>query len=91
MEENTGKVEIGDVFTVIDENDQEQDIEVLGLLEIEGDTYAAVGLADEIQKVTEEDCDVFFLRIEGEDELANSESDEEFEKVSAAFMAAEAE
>ena len=27
MEENTGKVEIGDIFTVIDENDEEQDIE----------------------------------------------------------------
>ncbi|MGM9956923.1 MAG: DUF1292 domain-containing protein, partial [Peribacillus sp.] len=37
---------------------------------------------------TEEDIDIFFFRVEGEGELNDIETDEEFEKVSSAFEAA---
>ncbi|KIL48203.1 DUF1292 domain-containing protein [Jeotgalibacillus soli] len=79
------KIEIGDILTLIDENDQEQEIEVLGTLSLDGMDYAAVGFVEEIQGETEEDIDVFFLRIENEDQLTVIEDDNEFEKVSAAF------
>ncbi|OAH58453.1 MULTISPECIES: DUF1292 domain-containing protein [Bacillaceae] len=79
------KVEIGDIFTLIDENDQEQEIEVLGTMNLEGIEYAAVGFVEEIQEESEEDIDVFFLRVEEDEQLSIIESDEEFDQVSAAF------
>lgn len=88
MEENQGKIEVGNIFTVLDENDQEQDMEVLGLLTVEEVDYAAVGFVEDIQAETEDDIDVFFFRIEDEGELSFIEVDEEFEKVSAAFAEA---
>ncbi|QFG00362.1 DUF1292 domain-containing protein [Psychrobacillus glaciei] len=89
MEENTGKVEVGEIFTVLDENDQEQEMEVLGLLTVEDNEYAAVSFVDDIEGESEEDIDIFFFRVEDDEELSMIESDEEFEKVSAAFRIAE--
>ncbi len=90
MEENTGKIEVGDIFALIAEDDQEQEIEVLGLLTIDGVEYAAVGFAEDTQEEgSEEDIDVFFLRVEEGEEFSLIDSDEEFDKVSAAFMEAE--
>lgn len=85
------KIEVGDIFTLIDENDQEQEIEVLGTLNIEEVEYVAVGFAEEIKEETEEDIDVFFLRVEEDEQLSIIESDEEFDRVSAAFKEAEEE
>jgi len=79
------KIQVGDIFTLMDENDQEQEIEVLGTLSIDGVEYAAVGFSEEILEETEEDIDVFFLRVEEDEELSIIESDEEFEMVSSAF------
>jgi len=79
------EVKTGDIFTVMDENDQEQEIEVLGTLSIDGTEYAAVGFTEDILEETEEDIDVFFLRVEEDEQLSIIESDEEFEVVSAAF------
>lgn len=79
------KVEVGDIFTLIDENDQEQEIEVLGTMNLEGTDYAAVGFVDQIQEDSEEEIDVFFLRVEDDEQLSIIESDEEFDQVSAAF------
>jgi len=79
------KIQVGDIFTLMDENDQEQEIEVLGTLSIDGVDYAAVGFTEEILEETEEDIDVFFLRVEEDEELSIIESDEEFEMVSSAF------
>ncbi|WP_391204392.1 DUF1292 domain-containing protein [Psychrobacillus sp. L4] len=89
MEENTGKVEVGEIFTVLDENDQEQEMEVLGLLTVEDNEYAAVSFVDDIEGESEEDIDIFFFRVEDDEELSMIESDEEFDKVSAAFRIAE--
>lgn len=89
MEEKMGSIEVGDILTVLDEDDREQEIEVIGLLTIEDKEYAAVAFAEDIKEETDEDMDVFFFQVvEGED-LAEIETDEEFDKVSAAFLEAE--
>lgn len=88
MEQNSGKIEVGNIFTVLDESDQEQEMEVLGLLTVEETDYAAVGFVEDIQSESEEDIDVFFFRVENE-ELSFIEVEEEFEKVSAAFKEVE--
>lgn len=79
------KVEIGDIFIVQDENDQDQELEVLGTMDVEGSTYVAVGFVEEIEKQTTGDVDIFFLKVEEDGELSEIESDEEFDKVSSAF------
>ncbi|MCM3164018.1 DUF1292 domain-containing protein [Metabacillus litoralis] len=79
------KVEVGEVFTITDENDQENEVEVLAAITLEGTDYVAVGFVDDIQAETEEDIDIFFLKIDGEGDLSPIESDDEFEKVSAVF------
>lgn len=79
------KIEIGEIFTISDENDDEQEVEVLGVMTIEGADYVAVAFADEVRQETEEDIDIFFLRVDEEGDFTAIESDEEFDKVSAAF------
>ncbi|MCG1020858.1 DUF1292 domain-containing protein [Sutcliffiella horikoshii] len=79
------KVEVGDIFIVTDENDQEQELEVLGTMKVEGSVYVAVGFVEEIEKETTGDVDIFFLKLEEDGELSEIETDEEFDKVSAAF------
>ncbi len=83
-----GSIREGEVFTLTDDSDQEHEVEVLGTLDVEGTEYVAVGLLEDIEEDTEEDIDIFFFRVEGEGELNDIETDEEFEKVSSAFEAA---
>ncbi|MFC0273418.1 DUF1292 domain-containing protein [Metabacillus herbersteinensis] len=79
------KIEVGEIFTISDDEDQEQEVEVLGVLTIEGTEYVAVGFVEDIHQETEEEIDIFFLKVDEENELSAIESDEEFEKVSVAF------
>ncbi|MDF2903919.1 MAG: cyclopropane-fatty-acyl-phospholipid synthase [Bacillus sp. (in: firmicutes)] len=79
------KVEVGEVFSISDHEGQDQEVEVLGVIEIEGTEYVAVGFVEDIQSDDDEDIDIFFLKVDAEGELAAIESDEEFEKVSVAF------
>lgn len=79
-------VQVGDVFSMDDENGQEVEIEVLGLVNVEDQEYAAVAFSEDVQDETKEDIDVFFLRVEAEDELYEIEEDTEFERVSGAFQ-----
>ncbi|MBZ5751031.1 MULTISPECIES: DUF1292 domain-containing protein [Metabacillus] len=79
------KIEVGEVFTITDENDQENEIEVLAVITLEGTDYAAVGFLEDIQEDSEEEIDVFFLKVDAEGDFSAIESDEEFEKVSVAF------
>ncbi|MGD6832929.1 DUF1292 domain-containing protein [Sutcliffiella halmapala] len=79
------KVEVGDIFIVQDENEQDQELEVLGTMDVEGSTYVAVAFVEEIEKQTTGDVDIFFLKVEEDGELSEIESDEEFDKVSSAF------
>jgi hypothetical protein len=79
------KIEVGEVFTITDENDQENEIEVLAVITLEGTDYAAVGFLEDIQEDSEEEIDVFFLKVDVDGDFSAIESDEEFEKVSVAF------
>lgn len=81
-------IEVGEIFTLVDENNEEQEVEVLGMMEIEGSNYIAVSFVQEIEENDEEDIDVFFLRVDADGELGAIESDEEFEKVAQAFESA---
>lgn len=83
--ESLDKVEVGEVFTITDENDQENEVEVLAAINLEGIDYIAVGFVEDIQDDSEEDIDVFFLKLDNEGDFSAIESDEEFENVSAAF------
>jgi len=79
------KIEVGEILTLSYDEGDEQDYEVLGSITIEGNEYIAVGLLEEVEKESEEDIDVFFLRVEEDGEFYDIETEEEFEKVSAAF------
>ncbi|MDP4161834.1 MAG: DUF1292 domain-containing protein [Bacillota bacterium] len=79
------KIEVGEVFTISDAENEEQEVEVLGTITIEGTDYVAVGFVEDLQEETEDDIDIFFLKVDQDGELEAIESDEEFEKVSVAF------
>lgn len=80
------KVEVGEIFSIEDHEGNEQEVEVLGTIELQGTEYVAVGFVEDIQNEDEEeDIDIFFLKVDEEGELAAIETDEEFEKVSIAF------
>ncbi|WHX98322.1 DUF1292 domain-containing protein [Neobacillus sp. DY30] len=78
-------IEVGEVFTISDETEQEQEVEVLASINIEGTNYVAVGFVEDIKEETDEDIDIFFLKVDEDGDLTAIESDEEFDKVSAAF------
>ena len=79
------KIEVGEIFTISDESDDEQEVEVLGVVTIEGADYVAVGFAEDVRQETDGDIDIFFLKVDEDGDFSAIESDEEFEKVSAAF------
>lgn len=79
------KVEVGEIFTISDENDEEQEVEVLGVINIEGNDYVAVGFAEDVKQETDEDIDIFFLKVDADGDFSAIESDDEFDKVSTAF------
>ncbi|MGG3889892.1 DUF1292 domain-containing protein [Metabacillus fastidiosus] len=78
-------IEVGEIFTITDENDQEENIEVLAALNIGGTQYVAVSFVEDLQEETEEDIDIFFLKVDQDGDFTAIESDEEFDKVSLAF------
>ncbi|MDI7741025.1 DUF1292 domain-containing protein [Lysinibacillus fusiformis] len=79
------KHEVGEIFTITDENDEELEVEVLASINLDGTEYVAVGFVEDIQEETEEDIDVFFLKVDEDGDFSAIETDEEFDKVSAAF------
>ncbi|MBS4176822.1 DUF1292 domain-containing protein [Lederbergia citrea] len=79
------KIEVGEIFTIIDENDQENEVEIIGTVELEGTEYAAVSFVEDIQQENDEEMDVFFLKVDLDGDFAAIDSDEEFDKVLAAF------
>ncbi len=79
------EIKVGEIFTIGDEEDQEQEVEVLAAINIEGTQYVAVSFVEDLKEETDEDIDVFFLRVDDEGDFEAIESDEEFEKVSSAF------
>ncbi|RCW50814.1 DUF1292 domain-containing protein [Paenibacillus prosopidis] len=83
-------IENGEVLMMVDDEGTEQEIEVLGSLDLENQQYIAVAYLDELEdgEKEKEDLDIFFLQVNENDELSVIENDEEFEKVSSAFEAA---
>ncbi|MHC0035547.1 DUF1292 domain-containing protein [Pseudoneobacillus sp. C159] len=79
------KIEVGEIFTISDENDDEQEVEVLATINLNGIDYVAVSFVEDLKEETEEDIDIFFLKVDEEGDFAAIESDEEFDKVAAAF------
>ncbi|MDF0725516.1 DUF1292 domain-containing protein [Cytobacillus sp. S13-E01] len=79
------KIEVGEIFTITDEENEDQEVEVLGVLELEGTEYVAVSFVEDLREESEVDIDIFFLKIDEEGDISAIESDEEFEKVSSAF------
>ena len=79
------KLEIGEVFTISDENDQDQEVEVLASLNLDDTEYVAVSFVEDLKQDDSEAIDVFFLKAEEDGGLSAIESDEEFEKVSSGF------
>ncbi len=81
------EIKVGETFTISDETNEDQTVEVLAKVTLEGTDYVAVGFAEDLQNENEEDIDIFFLKIDNEGDLSAIDSDEEFEKVSEAFDA----
>ena len=79
------KVEVGEIFTISDEDEQDHEVEVIGTVELEGIEYVAVCFVEDIEEASDEDMDVFFLKVDEDGDFAAIESDEEFDKVLAAF------
>ncbi len=79
------KIEIGEVFTISDENDEEQEVEVLAAITLNGTEYVAVGFHEDLKQETDEDVDVFFLKVDEDGTFSAIDSDEEFNKVSSEF------
>ena len=86
MLQNEGKLDIGNTFKVLDENDQEQELKVLGYLTVEDTEYVAVIFIEDIQGDSEEDIGIFFFRVVDNKNFVMMESEEEFENVSAAYI-----
>lgn len=86
MLQNEGKLDIGSTFKVLDENNQEQDMKVVGYLTVEQTEYVAVIFLEDIQEDSEEDIGIFFFRLDEDKNFVMMESDEEYENVSAAYI-----
>ncbi|MFC3041776.1 DUF1292 domain-containing protein [Virgibacillus xinjiangensis] len=78
-------VEVGEIFTITEESEQEHQAEVLAKQDIDGTQYVAVGFVEDIQEESDEDIDIFFLKVDEDGDFTPLDSDEEFDKVSAAF------
>ena len=79
------KIEIGEVFTISDENNEEQEVEVLANMTLEETEYVAVSFVEDLKEENDEDIDVFFLKVDEDSTFSAIDSDEEFDKVSVAF------
>ncbi|WP_026693950.1 DUF1292 domain-containing protein [Peribacillus kribbensis] len=79
------RIQTGETFTIESQNGPEQEVEVLGSLNIEGTEYVAVSFSEDVKNKQEEDLDVFFMKVDSDGDLTAIESDEEFTKVSYAF------
>ena len=86
MLQNEGKLDIGSTFKVLDENNQEQEMKVLGYLTVEDKEYVAVIFVEDIQQDSEDDIGIFFFRLDEDKNFVMMETEEEFENVSAAYI-----
>ncbi|MFD2045510.1 DUF1292 domain-containing protein [Ornithinibacillus salinisoli] len=85
------EIKVGEVFTISDEANEDQEVEVLAKVTLQGTDYIAVSFTEDLEEGSEGDIDIFFLKIDEDGELAAIETDEEFNKVSEAYDAILAE
>ncbi|RLL44862.1 DUF1292 domain-containing protein [Oceanobacillus piezotolerans] len=85
------EIEVGEVFTITDEQEEDQEVEVLAKVTLEGKDYIAVSFVADLQEDREDDIDVYFLAVDDEGDVDAIQTDEEFDKVSEAFDAILAE
>ncbi|WP_138416032.1 DUF1292 domain-containing protein [Aquibacillus sediminis] len=81
------EIKVGDIFSISDETDEEQEVEVLAKVTLQEIDYVAVSLVEDVQDENAENIDIYFLKVDDNGELAAIDSDEEFDKVSEAFDA----
>ncbi|MFC4559746.1 DUF1292 domain-containing protein [Virgibacillus kekensis] len=81
------EIKVGEVFTITDESDEEHSVEVLSKVTLENTDYIAVSFVQDIEEESEDDIDIFFLKIDKDGDLSAIESDEEFDRVSEAYDA----
>ena len=55
------KVEVGEIFSISDENNEMLDVEVLATLTLENHEYVAVSFVEDLREEADEDIDVFFF------------------------------
>lgn len=79
------KVEVGEVFTISDENNEEQEVEVMATLTLDATEYVAVSFVEDLGQENDDDIDLFFMKLDEDGDFSAIESDEEFDKVSSAF------
>ncbi|WP_163972131.1 DUF1292 domain-containing protein [Oceanobacillus halotolerans] len=79
------EIQVGEVFTISDETTEDQEVEVLAKVTLQGTDYVAVSFTEDLKEENSENIDVFFLKIDQEGDLGAIESDEEFNMVSEAF------
>lgn len=77
--------EVGEIFTISDADNEDQEVEVVGTISESDVEYIAVSFVEDLQQENDSDIDVFYLKIDQDGFLSAIENDEEFEKVSAAF------
>lgn len=79
------KIEVGEVFTIIDEQELEQTVEVLAKVTLEETDYLAVSFLADLEEDEEGEIDIFFLKTDEDGDLTAIVDDAEFETVSEAF------
>ncbi|MFA9559140.1 DUF1292 domain-containing protein [Evansella sp. AB-rgal1] len=79
------KLEIGEVFTISDDDNEDHEVEVLATISLENKEYVAVGFVEDIQEESDEDIDVFFMKVEDDGTFSPIEDDDEFNTVTSAF------
>ncbi|WP_117170047.1 DUF1292 domain-containing protein [Paraliobacillus sediminis] len=79
------KIEVGEVFTIIDEQELEQTVEVLAKVTLEETDYLAVSFLADLEEDEEGEIDIFFLKTDEDGDLTAIVDDAEFDTVSEAF------
>jgi len=69
-----GNIKVGEIFT----NDQDEEIEVLAVVKMEGTEYVAVGFVEDLQEEIEGDIDIFFLKVNQDGDFTAMRNSTEF-------------
>lgn len=78
------RIEVGEVFTIGDEEQQEE-VEVIAAMTVDGQDYVAVAYVEDLHEENEEEIEVFFLKIDKDGDFDVIESDEEYDRVAEVF------